>query len=492
MQILLLLTIILALLPTFPIGLVTDGRWSVVCTAATVAALFLVAWMAGKLFAHLWNRTWYLRGLRCYRLVRAGLFVGVVLVEFISLILLSWGYVVRRVWGLGTWILLDEILLLSPLMLSLVAVWWGLYPAEKILHDSLRRRDSTPFWSRTGYVIFQARTHSAILILPMLLYVTVQEMGSQLDSALMEQFRQWLPFYYFTGISVLAVLVVLLILPWMLVRIWQTESLPQGELRDLLESTARRLGFRYTDFRVWHTQNNIANALVTGILPWPRYVVFSDSLLQALSSYELVAVLGHEIGHVRRWHLPLYVGLCMLAAVSGVQLLSLRWPGLEPYLVALLYRLPSDLADWRQWLHLAFSMTVLWGYIWLIFGYVSRHCEREADVYGCLAASCGNAQCSDHRENRSLAKSGDSLCPTGIRIFISALEKVADINGLPRTQWSWRHGSIARRIAYLEKLQRRVAQGCRWPRWLWLPSWTTLILLALSVGGLSYLGISVF
>ncbi len=43
----------------------------------------------------------------------------------------------------------------------------------------------------------------------------------------------------------------------------------------------------------------------------------------------------------------------------------------------------------------------------------------------------------------------------GIRIFADALANVARCNGLDPDGRSWRHGSIARRIAFLEGLERR-------------------------------------
>jgi STE24 endopeptidase len=42
----------------------------------------------------------------------------------------------------------------------------------------------------------------------------------------------------------------------------------------------------------------------------------------------------------------------------------------------------------------------------------------------------------------------------GIRIFADALTNVARYNGLDRNGRSWRHGSIANRIAFLEGLER--------------------------------------
>ena len=46
----------------------------------------------------------------------------------------------------------------------------------------------------------------------------------------------------------------------------------------------------------------------------------------------------------------------------------------------------------------------------------------------------------------------DRVCPTGVRIFADALATVARTNGIDPETRSWRHGSIASRIAFLQKL----------------------------------------
>ena len=43
----------------------------------------------------------------------------------------------------------------------------------------------------------------------------------------------------------------------------------------------------------------------------------------------------------------------------------------------------------------------------------------------------------------------------GIRIFANALANVAMLNGMEYGSRSWRHGSITRRIAFLESLEGR-------------------------------------
>ncbi|MCS7166432.1 MAG: M48 family metallopeptidase [Gemmatales bacterium] len=490
MQLLLLLAIFLSVLPNLPVGLLVHPVWSAAGTWGSVFALSFSAWSTGAFFTQHWNRRGVPASLRWYRFLRGALYIGTAVVQFISLGIFSWGHWVRQISGFGDNLLLDELLVMSPLLFALAGLWWGIYPAEKTLYYHLGHRSASEFWTRMGYVLFQARTHVAMLFAPLLLYVAVQELGFVIQPESLLEGDWW--GIYSMVISILALLIVLLLMPWVLVRIWDTEPMPPGELRNLLVETAKRLGFCYTDFRIWHTQKNIANALVTGILPWPRYVVFSDGLLQALSPEELVAVLGHEIGHVRRWHLPLYVALCVVATTSGVQLLAWCWPGQKQYLMTMLLRLPTELPDWLPWVEFGTGAAMLWSYVWVVFGYVSRQCEREADVYGCLAASYLTGT-NDYRDDISEHSGGARiLTKQGIRTFIEALEKVAEVNGLPRTQWSWRHGSIARRIAYLEKLEQRVAQGLTWPRWLWLRSWAILVLLSLCVIWLYYSGLGIY
>jgi STE24 endopeptidase len=107
----------------------------------------------------------------------------------------------------------------------------------------------------------------------------------------------------------------------------------------------------------------------------------------------------------------------------------------------------------------------------VVFGFLSRRCERQADVYGCRAVSCTRPDCGGHEAGTELAARGRGLCPTGIRTFIDALEKVARLNGISRDNpgWlsSWQHSTIARRVEFLQgvladrslepRFQRRVA-----------------------------------
>ena len=108
-------------------------------------------------------------------------------------------------------------------------------------------------------------------------------------------------------------------------------------------------------------------------------------------------------------------------------------------------------------------------YIFVVFGYLSRRCERQADIYG----------------SRS----------TSPQAFIDALEKVAVLNGIPRDKpgrlWSWQHGTIGQRVAFLEQLRSDAAVEVNFQRRLFLLKWGVVFLMVILSAGV-LLGHEVF
>jgi hypothetical protein len=114
--------------------------------------------------------------------------------------------------------------------------------------------------------------------------------------------------------------------------------------------------------------------------------------------------------------------------------------------------------------------------------------QRQADIYGCRAVSCGRPD-AGHDAEGSCTRGGQGLCPTGIRTFVSALEKVGRLNGISRDRpgWlqSWQHSTIARRVDFLQEMQRDAATEPRFQRRVALVKWVLLLAL---VGVLFALG----
>ena len=92
--------------------------------------------------------------------------------------------------------------------------------------------------------------------------------------------------------------------------------MPPAPCATRLEAAANRLGVRYRQLYVWDTRGNLATAMVTGLIPQLRQIVFTDLLLATLTEDEIEAVFGHEVGHVRHGHLLYYAAFLMLSFLT--------------------------------------------------------------------------------------------------------------------------------------------------------------------------------
>jgi STE24 endopeptidase len=219
-----------------------------------------------------------------------------------------------------------------------------------------------------------------------------------------------------------------------------------------LLDAARRLKFRCNDILVWNTRYTVANAMVTGPLPILRYVVLSDRLIQDLEPEEVEAVFGHEVGHIKHQHMLFYLGffLASLVALAGIYKAAVDYCQLHHVPVLFDLVKPKDAIPF---------LLLFAGYLVVVFGFLSRRCERQADIFGSRAVSC--------------------------QTFIAALEKVASLNGLHRHRpgWfsSWQHSTIARRVDFLEKMHADPALESNFQRRLGLVKWGVVFGLAVVV-----------
>jgi STE24 endopeptidase len=129
-------------------------------------------------------------------------------------------------------------------------------------------------------------------------------------------------------------------------------------------------------------------------------------------------------------------------------------------------------------------------YIFLVFGFLSRRCERQADVYGCRAVSCSSRDCLEHGDDSALAERGRGLCPTGIRTFVRALEKVALVNGISRDRpgflQSWQHSTIAKRVDFLQRMLVDPRVERKFQRHVALVKWGLAVTLVLVLAALLF------
>jgi STE24 endopeptidase len=340
-----------------------------------------------------------------------------------------------------------------------------------------------PFVGRREYVTFQLRQKLALEFLPILLLIGYKEVSRLFPAA----WDEW------PGLINLGGLAFVLGMPWILRLLLGLKPLPNSPLRDRLMSAARRLRFRCSNILQWNTHQGMANALVVGVLPWPRYVVFTDKLLEEFRPDEVEAVFGHEIGHVKHQHMLYYLVFCLASVATLGMLIKVYLPDLFQLLIGAPEATAAGaegpgLSSYLQVLPMA---ALLPAYVLIVFGFLSRRCERQADIYGCRAVSCHRADCTGHEPGDNLAIGGRGLCPTGVHTFIRALEKVALVNGISRDRpgfrQSWRHSTIARRVAFLERLLSDPGLERRFQRRVALVKWALLLLLGTVLGVLVHL-----
>jgi STE24 endopeptidase len=116
--------------------------------------------------------------------------------------------------------------------------------------------------------------------------------------------------------------------------------LPEGELRDAIREFSDKVGFKLVNIYVidGSKRSSKANAYFTGLGPKKRIVLY-DTLINDLTTTEIVAVLAHEIGHYKKKHTltGLLVGilqtgftLFILSLLISNPALSIALGGTEP------------------------------------------------------------------------------------------------------------------------------------------------------------------
>ena len=440
---------------------------------------------------------------------------------------LGWGEVVHR--ALGTGLLrgaeLPGLLLATlPAMAAWMGLLWSQYPAEIALREQSmlgQLEADLPIYAPPNfrdYFLSNVRLRLLFTVVPIFLIVLLRDLllllgatrpfglsGDLLDPAAM----------------IVAAALVFVFAPEILRRVLHTERLEDGPLRRRLEAMCRRSNMRYRDILVWRTHSNMGNAAVMGIIPQVRYVLLSDLLLETMTDDQIEAVFAHEMGHVVHRHMAWFV-VFFVVVWLGLAGATTWAQGVWP---------TQDLPAWTEPIIAAGVFFA----VLLVFGFLSRRFERQADVYAArlmqakqnaagtpvaqfggaaasalvvpppaAAASGSPATAAAARDDAATALAGSHVGSYGATLFGSALQRVAVINNIPlgpRTRWhgglrkrvefvlervgdlahNWLHGSIAARAQYLHRLSADAALTHRFDRFMLRLYFTLLFLLFASV-----------
>lgn len=188
--------------------------------------------------------------------------------------------------------------------------------------------------------------------------------------------------------------------------------LPEGELRTAIEAFATKADFLLDNIYVIDSskRSSKSNAYFTGFGRRKRVVLY-DTLMEQLSTEEIVGVLAHEIGHYKRHHIirstlegfatnllmfwlfSLLIGNSALAAAAGCDTPSFH---VNLAVFSLIYTPLSLLLD-------------------ILTNVISRRHERQADAFA-AAHGAGSAEASALK--KMSAKSLANLTPHPVVVFV--------------------------------------------------------------------------
>ena len=265
-----------------------------------------------------------------------------------------------------------------PLLAGMLLIRAAQYEVE--------RRVRTSEWRRREYLSVNAK-FLILPVFPLLAYMIVNDLIDRCPLQVRLFFIDN-PYLYWL-VLVLLIVALYIKAPQILQGIWRATPLRDPHLREMLVDLARQTGVTFKEIMVWHTGGaRIANAGVAGLLPWSR-------------------------------HMWIYMGFSLtyfLAAILYYAYLAPIW---------------KDLLGEGPVIDALSTLIFFYLYFVLIFRYLSRRLEHQADIY-------------------SVEVTGDPIS------FKVSLLKLAELNYMPKVmrrifELTLTHPSVEKRIEMVDR-----------------------------------------
>jgi len=224
--------------------------------------------------------------------------------------------------------------------------------------------------------------------------------------------------------------------PVLIQKFWRCKPLALGTDRIRIEQLFKRAGVKYANILKWPLfEGRVITAGVMGLANKFRYILVTDALLRFLTPDEIDAVIAHEIGHVRRNHLQIYI-----LFIVGYVIFTYTTFNLIIYLLLgseFIYGL-LDMGGLNPTTMISTIISIgaictFILYFRYVFGYFMRNFERQADAH--VYTLFSNA-----------------------RALISTLKKIAVTSHLPPDKPNWHHFSITQRVNFLMQCENDSAK----------------------------------
>lgn len=363
---------------------------------------------------------------------------GVILAFLVGVWALPLGGVMDVLLGWIPWANTRRLPALVPLIGALLLIRLAVYEAQ--------RQQEAAYGS---FIAFQLKLW-ALPLMPMGLYLV----GSDLFVHAPLGFRLFVVSYPALPYVIFFLLVVFVAVnaPALLRWFWKTEPFDHPTLRERLREVAARYGIVYRQISVWFTQGlRIANAAVAGLLPKSREIFVTDWLLQRMDEDQIEGVLLHELGHLRHRHLFYYM------------LFSFCYFGIYLLIFDEIYRWVPAFFWGTFWGPVFFLSAFLYLYFVILFGFISRQFERQADYFAVR-----------HMREPSA--------------YVRMLKGLAELHSLSTSfrrlfEWTKTHPSFLRRIAFAQRAAERDPALERYAKSLWVTK-GLILFVPLTVGGI--------
>ncbi|NOX35824.1 MAG: M48 family metalloprotease [Deltaproteobacteria bacterium] len=248
----------------------------------------------------------------------------------------------------------------------------------------------------------------------------------------------WQPFKDFIqtpageiGYIALFLVVIAVFGPVLIKKLWRCKPLEPGYARTGIEDVCKEAGLKYSNILKWDLfGGTMITAGVMGLIGRFRYILVTPALLNSLNSDELDAVMLHEIGHVKKYHMLFY-----LFFFAGF--IACNFVFFEPvmrllYILSPVYKAFEFINVEKSQAHSILLSITLIGFFVLyfrfIFGFFMRNFERQADLH------------VYHFTN-------------GASSLISTFYKIASFSRQSVDKPNWHHFSIGQRVRFLQKCQ---------------------------------------
>jgi STE24 endopeptidase len=374
------------------------------------------------------------------------------LTHVLAVFTLGWVEQVRAM--VGDLVMVDELLAITPALLTIAAGWWSFYPIEQRLRNAVWIRvleDGHPAYptpSRWQFVWSNVRHQMLFVLVPIAMIGAWTESWDWLlrhrpTEGVAGQAARWMvrtpggeAVRY--GVHFLGVALVFVFAPLLMRLVWDAVPLGAGPLRDRLMRVCERAGVRVRELLVWRTHGTMLNGAAMGLIAPLRYILLTDALLDHLPARQVESVMAHEVGHAKHHHIPwLVMGMVATLTIAGA---IVAGSSLAVSLACALLSsaVPSfEVIAGRVMEFGGLPFTVVASIV--AFGWISRRFEWQADAFAAKQLSR-----DEPASEVVTAEAAEAMC--------DALGTVCRLNHIEPGRASFRHGSISLRQNKLHRL----------------------------------------